>query len=456
VTSDPAHLIPAIERLLAEVPDTTWQDTLRRRALLDDARALREDANLVPVAEALEGLARVPAWEVGTILLDALALVRQTRAATATSGVSGKLERLPASGPWQTPVAVEILEPAAAALSRSGPNRDRPVWEAVDKRADLRLFSLLLRGLQDRHQGLADFIATRALPKFGKAALPELLRSYNPRGKAGDGRCLTAIALIDRARGRELCLAALDAGRPPVQAAALASLSRLAPKETCQAAVRFLRGKSRTVRLAAARALKEIGAEAAPAIPVLVGGLGDADYRVQRVAQETLEGLGPQTIPALLPLLQIGDNRCFPAMWILGKMGAKAKKAVPGLLRLLDDPGRYVLRNAAATLGRIGPAARAAVGELSRRLKTATGEDRIALAEALSRITSKPDTVVRVALESLAVKEWETRRCALMALEELGPAARAAVPALRKMAQDKTDQLQLWAVHVLGSIAPEG
>lgn len=111
--------------------------------------------------------------------------------------------------------------------------------------------------------------------------------------------------------------------------------------------------------------------------------------------------------------------------------------------------------NAAATLGRIGPAARAAVGELTRRLETAAGPLRGTLAAALAKITGKADRVMPVLLESLADKDYETRRSALEAVEELGPAARAAVPLLRKIAQDKGDQLRLWAVRILGIIAPE-
>ena len=82
-------------------------------------------------------------------------------------------------------------------------------------------------------------------------------------------------------------------------------------------------------------------------------------------------------------------------------MGQKAAPAVPELIRALDDPVVYVRCPAADALGAIGPAAKAAVQPLVKRLMVQNEEAYV--------------------LESVVA-----------ALGDMGPEAKPALPALRE------------------------
>ena len=92
---------------------------------------------------------------------------------------------------------------------------------------------------------------------------------------------------------------------------------------------------ARHERLAALRALKKLGAEAAPAVEALIKALGDKETAIRSHAAEALRGIGP------------------------GAAGA-----VEALTRALADERALVRKNAALALGAIGPAAADAVDEL--------------------------------------------------------------------------------------------
>jgi len=127
-----------------------------------------------------------------------------------------------------------------------------------------------------------------------------------------------------------------------------------------------------SVRTASIRALREVGPEAGPAIPVLIRGLTEG-YR-QRECGEALRGIGLPAAPALIELLTRGNARArdwactvlvnigpgsvprltealrsedwrsrFNASYVLGYLGSDADAAVPDLVRCLRDQDRVVL-----------------------------------------------------------------------------------------------------------------
>ena len=119
---------------------------------------------------------------------------------------------------------------------------------------------------------------------------------------------------------------------------------------------------------------------------------------------------------------------------LIGRLGLKALPAVPGLVRKLeakrDDEQPDETIAAARALGRIGPAANAAVVPLARTLKVDTDRSvQIAAARALSAMGQDASSAVPDLIEMLTEKVPGPYFAAEV-LGSIGPKAAAAVPAL--------------------------
>lgn len=181
----------------------------------------------------------------------------------------------------------------------------------------------------------------------------------------------------------------------------------------------MLNDKDQWARCVAATTLGQIGPEAKSAIPVLVEKLKDHMETVGRAAGEALGKMGPEAttaVPAITRLLQTQHH--VTAAWALWNVTHDAEKAVPPLLASLKNGNS----NAARTLGRIGPEAKAAVPVLT---------------------------------ELLTHKEQSTRYNAASALGKIGPEAKAAVPALTDLLKDQSIFNRGAAAEALGKIGPE-
>ena len=95
----------------------------------------------------------------------------------------------------------------------------------------------------------------------------------------------------------------------------------------------------------------------------------------------------------------------------MGRIGPKAKDAVPALTNLLELDGSAISRNAVEALGSIGPDAKEAVPRLIRVLEWRAKH-------------SKPYSSNSTIAETIAVVET---------LGKIGPAANAAVPILSQI-----------------------
>jgi HEAT repeat protein len=210
------------------------------------------------------------------------------------------------------------------------------------------------------------------------------------------------------------------------------------------------------VRQQAAEALSWIGPPARPAVPALIAALKDDESKVVRKACQALSFIGDgSAVPALLATFQ-GDRaevvaEAGRALW---RLGPKAEQVVPALLPMAQGPidksahprallasfgPRAVLvlekalrdekaerREAAAeVLGRIGPPARTAVPALIAALKDKSSTVALTAAMALAQIdATRAVPAVPLLADSLDVPG------AAVALANIGPDARAAVPAL--------------------------
>ncbi len=115
----------------------------------------------------------------------------------------------------------------------------------------------------------------------------------------------------------------------------------------------------------------------------------------------------------------------------LGKIGAKAKSAVPALTKWLISKDSTERIMAADALGAIGPEAKTAVPALTELLDSKDSHERCVAAEALGAIGPEGRGAVPVLIKLLRPEyDRGTRLHAVRALGKIGPQAKAAIPDL--------------------------
>jgi HEAT repeat protein len=134
----------------------------------------------------------------------------------------------------------------------------------------------------------------------------------------------------------------------------------------------------------------------------------------------------------------------------LGKLGPRAKDAVPALVAALDDDAPLVQLMAADALGRVGPDARAAVPRLVAGLKPdrqAEPVPRILMTRgAKEALVGIGEPAVGAVTELLAGDSAGEQAAGAEILARIGPAAKAARPTLEGLFKDSKGPLvRIWA-----------
>jgi HEAT repeat protein len=122
----------------------------------------------------------------------------------------------------------------------------------------------------------------------------------------------------------------------------------------------------------------------------------------------------------------------------LGEFGPKAVALVPALMARLKDDEKgpeqgsvvFVRAAAARTLGRIGTGAHLAVPQLKDLLSESESYLRMEATIALWRITRETDQTLPPLLNLLATTPDDSKWEIFLALGEMGPAAKSAVPVI--------------------------
>ncbi|MCI0748196.1 MAG: HEAT repeat domain-containing protein [Verrucomicrobia subdivision 3 bacterium] len=214
------------------------------------------------------------------------------------------------------------------------------------------------------------------------------------------------------------------------------------------------------LRRCAAEQLGSLGAGDRRAIEALIRAGTEDDRSVVEEAQRALRRLGPAVVPELTAALKSRNARIRRhTAEVLGDFGSRASAAIPDLLRLLQDRDETVRAQAARSLGAggdptavgglagalsdrspavrtaaadalgvIGASAQSALAKIKTNFNDRDTRARIAAARAFWRIARDADAAVPVLTSALRDPSsgWE----ASLALGEIGPAAREAVPAL--------------------------
>ena len=237
-------------------------------------------------------------------------------------------------------------------------------------------------------------------------------------------------------------------------------------------------------RLAAVRAFGELGAKAAPAVPLLVAKLDDLS--MQMTVMETLGKIGPASAPAVPRLLEIADKNGndvkAAALTAFAGIGREAAAALPQIYAALRDPSSELRTPAVPALASVESDEAKVIAALTAALGDETGRVRRPAAQALARFGERSrvaapgivamlerdiDRVVALdalraigvrdvpdLLKVLAVKDPKVRVFACESLAALGPEAKDATPRLRELLNGQPQPVQDAARAALVKIEP--
>jgi len=172
--------------------------------------------------------------------------------------------------------------------------------------------------------------------------------------------------------------------------------------------------------------LKQIGlAKAKAAIPVVIGALA-GDDELRREAVEALAGAGPDAMAAVPQLIEVAANeKDYDSKWAiitLGRIGPQAREVAPALTRMFDANHKYRI-DIARALWKIDPGQGAKlIPAMIREVES-------------QRNATRPNR--RMSDDFFSAIEL---------LGEMGPAAMAAVPALRQQLQGGARFSAAWSL----------
>jgi HEAT repeat protein len=252
----------------------------------------------------------------------------------------------------------------------------------------------LVRALQDEDVNVRE-AGARALGMIGpkaKAAVPGLVALSTKEADPARVAAAEALWRIGKRKGvlPGLVVALNGDDFAAVQAAKFLGSLGAAAKEAVPALIAALEREDSLgiVRAASARALGNIGPPARAAVPALTRLLSSVPSNARLAAAEALWRIQrePKVVRVLCRAILESGSR-DKAAEILGRIGPKAKDAVPTLIYALRDLDDYTLRpQAARALGRMGAEARPALPYLKDALHDEYPEVRRAAAEAIRAI----------------------------------------------------------------------
>ena len=230
---------------------------------------------------------------------------------------------------------------------------------------------------------------------------------------------------------RESALVALGKIGAPANAAAL-DVAKLLANENYTS----------THRQLAARVLGAMGGPAEVIVPVLREALrSNPETPIATCAVAALGKVGPGATEAVGDIVAALDTKAvgYRGLQALASIGPGAAEAIPELTKRLGSSDGRQPRYAAEALGRIGPPAKTALGDLIKTFRALKDDDpcRVAVAVALARIKGYPSRAVPFCVTCLKSDSAELRAAAFHAIGTLGEKARGALPALVLLVEGK-------------------
>ena len=304
-------------------------------------------------------------------------------------------------------------------------------------------------------------LASEAIVSFGKAAVPELVKTL-----ASDRVSVRLIALdvLSRLGRRAASAAEAVAGRlkddsPVVRSVAASTYLKIGGSwDRVAVAVKAdLSSDDPETRQAALMACVGIGRPAAACGPRLLELLGDDDATVRTFAVMALgrtRALPDKATPRLAALYD--RTKAEIVVEALKSYGPEAKAAVPTLIRSLDAKETFGVISPYRVLEPIGPGAEAAVPALVRIVEKGDWNNRVAPVETLGAIGPGAKAAVPALVAGLGrIRTNDDWARTARALGLIGPAASAALPALDEQARAADRRKRIAAVTASALIRNE-
>jgi HEAT repeat protein len=342
----------------------------------------------------------------------------------------------------RTSADIRLHRRAVAALIRIGAPAASGLVAALKDGANHRAETALVRLGPAATPALIDALkdekvsqdAARVLGLMGARAtdaVPALIELLKDRHAAGSLRAAAAetLGLIGTPEGDIVAalLAALTEDKPEVRRGAAAALNWMGPpaRSAAPALVAAVRDDDEKTAAAACQALARLGD--AGVAPALFAALRSKRGVVADAALQALWQMGPNAksiVPGLVSLLDTPPGESARIRALLATLGPVA---VPQLTAALQDKEPKIRQAAIEMLGLIGPVARSAAPAVAAAIKDKTPNVALAAAIALTRLDP---TRARDADAVPLLADALDHLPSLRALADIGPDARAAVPAL--------------------------
>ena len=299
-------------------------------------------------------------------LLELATLVTAILATQGKTGVEGELSPIETTdlGGRSTQASARALKPLLEALSSTGSGRLELVREAIEQGlfADLRLVRPALDALDDPYAEIADLVAEKVIPTYGKAAVPELRNGIDVKGRGGHVRRLKLLYALDPAGSQDLVRAAFDEGSKEMRVAAI---EFLAPEgESKDQLLEQARSRTKDVRTAAVRALCRATEEDSQVVAAITKAIDGADLeavvaavrecKLPAVRAHVLERAEERLSEAIDPKSDAkAAGKAVERLQLLaGSLDAKANPAAEAfLLKCLAESGRVAKVKTAHLVG---------------------------------------------------------------------------------------------------------
>jgi len=397
-----------------QVVPTFWRKDFEALVIVDFALELRDMGLATPeIISDLYGALRDPFWRIRAAAAEALGrLAPATAVPWLIEALRGKDEGLREHA---TDTLIRIGHPAVPALIELLKDDDKrmryvAIW-ALGQIGPVtnEIVPALIAALKDKDEAVR-FAAAQAIGEIGpaaKCAVPALLAALKDKDRDVRYYVILALGSIGPATEEVVpaLIVALQDNDANIRFAAAQALGQFGPdaKDAVSVLSEKLWDEYVDVRESAAIALGKIGPEAFNAVNRLIAALqyGYFDVINNNAAIQGLVGIGPGAVRSLTDELKNNNvfvRRC--AAIALGKIGPKAKSAVPALIATWRDGYTKLNRASAQALASIGPAT---IPALKRALKN--------------------DYII-------------VRKYAAVALGEMGPEAKDVIPALTATLHD--------------------
>jgi hypothetical protein len=190
-------------------------------------------------------------------LLELATLVNAILYTQGEVGAPGEMTPIPTTdlGTSNTQTGARVLRPLMDALSTTGSGRVELVRDAIERGTfrDLRLVKPALAALDDPYSEIAELIATKVLPMYGRAIVPDLRATLDLKERGGHLHRLRLLHTLDPEGTREIVRRALEEGSKEIRVVAVECLGTTGPDLAIL--LEQAKAKAKDVRAAALAAL---------------------------------------------------------------------------------------------------------------------------------------------------------------------------------------------------------